>query len=617
MAALYPRQVGLAIGLAVLLGALFLLWRSVESPEHRPDTGTDSVNNAPALDTSLAWREGRAQRYRVLVDSDFTMAMPGNASQSMGLQIAGILEQETLAINSAGVMVGMRFNEFALSVDGASDPGVNSLLQVPFRVLFNPGGRPLKFEFPAALAAEHRDILENLVSMFQVVLNDGDSWEVNEENASGRYKAHYSRTSNAELSKQKLFYIPGPQNVAVPQVESTETIVLDPNNDWITAMEITELIVTEDVGTAPTQVANIARLELLNDPSPQLTTDWEFAATPAPEKEDPLAEALRNLSDAEALEQMVTAIVQLNEADTGREKSIYRVRDLLLANDQLPAELVEALRTEDLTVETRANLYLAFELAGTPSSQTALTTILSDAGWPPEDAMRAIVALAGVSEPTPETLNSLWGLARSNLAETSRRDLPGTAALAIGSLGNQMRQAETVDYSALRSDLLASASSAMEPNQRAVYLYALANTGDPDPVLKQDVVAYLDDPSSEVRSAAAKTLARIGSTEVETEVLQQAQQEPSGPAKASMVEALTNWEEPPEEALAWTRESIASEPDERTRYNMVVLLGNNLARGPRNRQVLESLLETDPSKHVRQKAADFLYRYDKLTNPGH
>lgn len=608
MAAFSPRHVGLAIGLAVILGALFLLWPSVESPKHRQDAATDSVKHAPMGDTSLAWREGRTQRYRVVVNSDFTMSMPGNASQSMGLQMAGILEQETLTINSAGIMVGMRLNEFAMSIDGASDPGVNSALQIPFRVLFNPSGRPLKFEFPATLAAENRDILENLVSMFQVVLNEGEDWEINEENGSGRYKARYSRVSNAALSKQKLFYIPGPRNAAIPEVESTETIVLDPNHDWITAMEITELIITEGVGTPPTQVTNIARLELLNDPSPQLTTDWGFAASPAPEKEDPLAEALRNLSDAEALEQMTSVIVQLNEADAGREKLIYRVRDLLLANDQLPAELVEALRTEDLSVETRANLYLAFELAGTPSSQAALTTILSDANWPPEDAMRAIVALAGLSEPTPETLNSLWGLARSNLAETGRRDLPGTAALAIGSLGNQMRQAETVDYSALRSDLLASVSSAIEPTERVVYLYALANTGDPDPVLKQDIIAYLDDPSSEVRSAAAKTLARIGSNEVETQVLQRAQLEPSGPAKASMVEALTNWEEPPEEALAWTRESIGNEPDERTRYNMVVLLGNNLEADPQNRQILENLLETDPSKQVRQKAADILYQ---------
>ena len=117
------------------------------------------------------------------------------------------------------------------------------------------------------------DILENLVSMFQVVLNEGEDWEINEENGSGRYKARYSRVSNAELSKQKLFYIPGPRNAAIPEVESTETIVLDPNHDWITAMEITELIITEGVGTPPTQVTNVARLELLNDPSPQLTTN--------------------------------------------------------------------------------------------------------------------------------------------------------------------------------------------------------------------------------------------------------------------------------------------------------------------------------------------------------
>ena len=261
MAALSPRGVGLAVGLAVLLGASFLLWRSAENPELESDAATGYATDTPTGGSSLAWREGHAQQYRVLVESDFTMALPGNASQAMSLQIAGTLEQETLTINSAGVMVGMRFNEFVLSIDGSSDPGVNSALQIQFRVLFSANGQPMEFEFPADLAAEHRDILENLVNMFQVVLLEGDSWEVNETNAYGRYKARCSRASNAELSKQKPFYIPGPQNVAVPQVESIETIVLDPDNDWITAMEISESVLTDDVGTAPTQVNNVATLE--------------------------------------------------------------------------------------------------------------------------------------------------------------------------------------------------------------------------------------------------------------------------------------------------------------------------------------------------------------------
>ncbi|MEM1154296.1 MAG: HEAT repeat domain-containing protein, partial [Pseudomonadota bacterium] len=179
--------------------------------------------------------------------------------------------------------------------------------------------------------------------------------------------------------------------------------------------------------------------------------------------------------------------------------------------------------------------------------------------------------------------------------------------LAIGSLGDELRESEPGSYSALRNDLLASAQSAAQPSERTVFLYALGNTKDPDPSLKQDILPFLEDPSSQVRGAAAKTLSTLGANEVGPQLMSRVQQEPSGPAKASMIEALASLEAPPDDALAWTRSSLSTEQDERTRYNMVMLLGQNLEGNPENRLALQQLLETDDSKRVRQKAADYLY----------
>jgi HEAT repeat protein len=217
------------------------------------------------------------------------------------------------------------------------------------------------------------------------------------------------------------------------------------------------------------------------------------------------------------------------------------------------------------------------------------------------------VALAGVGEPTEDTLATLWGLARTDLAATDRRDLPGTAALAIGSLGNGMRTSGESDYTTLRDDLLVSASGAIEPEQRAVFLYALGNTADPDPLLKRDLVSYLDDPSTEVRSAAAKTLARLGADQVAEELLLRVQQESSDQARASMAEALASWDEPTAQAMQWAQAAVQQEADERARYNIAVLLGNNMETFPENRRVLEMLLESEQSKRIRQKVANMLY----------
>ena len=598
-----PRRLGVLAGLAVLLGAVFMLWHFDGAQDGTPV----AVQERRVNDTGLTWRVGHKQQYRVTVASAFVMSMPGGAAQTLNLRIEGLLDQQTLAITAAGVMTGMRFNTFNLMIEGAADQNVNQALQSPFRTLFSKNGAPLGFEFPESLAPEHRDILKNLVSMFQLLLEDGDTWEATESNASGSYKAQYSRVSNTEISKQKKYYLPGPQGGSAPEVESTEFIAVDPNNDWITEMTFNEVVVTNEVGSAPTRVSNRATMVLLDTQPRVAANDWRFETAPEREQSEDPASALPDLQHEEALLQLDDVVSGLEQGDGDRRQLIHQLRDLLLVDDQLADVLLERLGTEDLTTHTRADLYLAFELAGTPSAQTALVTILADSSWPPEDAMRAIVALGGVKEPTDEALAALWDLARSTLADTQRRDLPGTAALAIGSLGSSLRENEASDYAALRSDLMGSASSAIEPTERAVFLYAVGNTGDPDPILKHDVASYLDDASPEVRSAAARTLARLGTAEVETQLLNSVKQEPNDLARASMIEALATWEEPPAEALAWTRQAIQQERDERARYNMAVLLGNNLDDYPENRRVLESLLESEQSKRVRQKVANMLY----------
>ena len=49
------------------------------------------------------------------------------------------------------------------------------------------------------------------------------------------------------------------------------------------------------------------------------------------------------------------------------------------------------------------------------------------------------------------------------------------------------------------------------------------------------------------------------------------------------------------------------EAAERARYNIAVLLGNNMETFPENRRVLEMLLESEQSKRIRQKVANMLY----------
>lgn len=599
------RPAALLAALLIALATLALLWWFLPAPQ-----GVDTAPDAGGQrgEPPLQWHVGRAQRYRVAIDSAFLMAMPGAGSaRAMNLAMQGNLDFLTLGVDAAGASVGMRFDSLSLAIDGASDAQVNRALESPFRVRFDRSGRPLGFEFPATLAQEHRDILENTVRMFQLVLDGGDSWDTEESNANGRYRAHYERAPAGAINKHKSHYLPSITGAPVPEVESVESIALAPGNDWLTSMTLDENIVIADSASVPVQVTNLATIELLDINSRFAAGDWAFPASPEPEVAlDPRASAPA-LSPREAQQQLAVSVEELQDAVDDRSLVIHRLRDLLRADDSLPQALIETLRSEELADRTRADIYLAFELAGTPASQAALVSVLADSNWPPADAMRAIVALGGMSEPTDDTLATLWGLALSDLDATDRRDLPGTAALAIGSIGNSLRQDDAPDYAALRAELLVSASTADAPAQRAVFLYALANTADPDRLLKRDLVSYLDDPSAEVRSAAARTLERLGADQVAAEVLTRARQESSAQARASMLAALGDWQAPTDEAMQWARVALQQEGDEQVRYQIAVMLGNNLDAFPENRVALQALLESEQSKRIRQKVANMLY----------
>jgi HEAT repeat protein len=151
------------------------------------------------------------------------------------------------------------------------------------------------------------------------------------------------------------------------------------------------------------------------------------------------------------------------------------------------------------------------------------------------------------------------------------------------------------------------ASSASDNGQRAVYLLALGNTADADPSMSRDIVVFLNDSAPEVRSAAANTLGRLGSDEMGEDLFKRLGKERNDMVRGSITEALVSWEEPTPPAISSVQTAIQSESDEKSRYKMARILCNSMATFPENRVVLEELLQTEPSKRIRQHVADTLY----------
>lgn len=317
--------------------------------------------------------------------------------------------------------------------------------------------------------------------------------------------------------------------------------------------------------------------------------------------------AVPAISRDEAERQLRVAVTELDAAAKGRSIFIHSLRDLLLVDGEMPFVLLELMKTQQLSDRTRADLYLVFELAGSPEAQAALTSVFTDQSWSRDDGMRAIVALGGVANPTEDSLAALWGTAHSALMGDDRDDLPSTAALALGSLGRGLHTEQDTNYSSLRSGLLDGASSAADTHQRAVFLHALGNTGDPDPSMRSNIVPFLNDSAPEVRAAAAKTLGRLGTSQVADQLLQSFEHEQNDVVRGSITEALASWEDPSLPAVKSVRAAIRDERDENVRYNMALLLGKSMETFPENRIVLEQLLGGEQSKRIRQQVAEMLY----------
>jgi HEAT repeat protein len=392
----------------------------------------------------------------------------------------------------------------------------------------------------------------------------------------------------------------------LPRVTSREAIRIDAGRDWIAAMELEETLVTRPAMGPAAEVSNRASLALRANGGAPDRQRWAFVpGTPVDAGVSDLPVPQLSLEDSR--EEISATIASLDLAVDVRAGHIHRLRDLLQMHPELPSMVLDALREDALGDRTRADLYLALQLAGTPEAQRVLNEVATDYSLSPQDGLRAIVALGSVRQPTDETLQQLWSTARAGPTDGEYRDLPTTATLALGTIGKGLRASGATDYQALRVDLLDSASSGSTANQRAAALLALGNTGDDDPALKNDIVPFLTDPEPGIRDAAANSLGRLGPDPVAVTLVDSYRNERSARVRGSIAKALVNWEQPSRDAVQTLRIAIEDEKDEKARYNLAVLLGNSMDAHPENRATLERLLETERSKRVRQQIADALY----------
>ena len=594
----------LALGVVILLAEWY-----TSSTENAPTVTTQPAAPVDSASLAMQWHDGVAQRYRVLTESSMQMQATTQGASSISVRMQGQLDTLTLEAANDEAVVGMRFSSVELRINDTVDAATNRALGVPFRVRFAANGMPLAFEFPAEVNQQNRSILENLVRTFQVSLDSDDNWVVNESNASGTYEAAYKRTGPTQIKKSKRkFNTTAAGVVSWSEISSSESFSIDTGRNWIAEMNVQETMHSDGQGGPAMTVSNHATLKLQPGAQLALSPDlWRFDAVAAAATASPVKRQVPDITTEEARNRILATIPELDATKQGRLGLIHRLRDLLLVDDSLPAVILDVLKTQELDDRTRADLYLALEQAGTESAQAALVEVITDDSWSLKDGMRAIVAMGGIKQPTTESITALWEMAQYS-SDGERQRMANSATFALGSIGNTMNKADDPEYATLRSDLLSNAKGGGDVTQRSNYITALGNTHDT--TLANEVVVMLDDAEPAIRRATALSLASLGTDQVADRLVSQYSAEDNGYVRGAIAESLQSWTQPTDSAMKMFRQTVRSEADESTRYNIAVLLGNNLDKFPENEKVLQEIMRTEPSKRIRQSVAESLATYN-------
>ena len=594
---------------ALALGAVILaiIWW----PDAADKGSTLSTTTTPAeiSPLSIQWHSGVSQQYKIVSESSMQMESVLTGGSTIRVHMQCQLNTLTLKVSADEALVGMQMSSVELKINDNMDANTNRELSLPFRVRFASNGLPLAFDFPAEVSTRNRSIVENLVRMFQVSLESGKSWIAQEANGSGSYEASYTRTGPTQFEKSKHNFIAiSSSMMAWTEASSKEQFSLKPGYDWITKMNVEETMRSDGQGGPAMTVSNHATLELQSDVQLALNQDiFRFNSATAAVDDMATAKLKRPIPDMtteEARKQVLSTIPDLDTTKRGRLALVHRLRDLIRVDASLPAVILEALKTQELSDRTRADLYLVLEIAGTNSAQEALVAVITDSSWSVEDGMRAIVAMSGLKTPTAESISVLWDTAQNGTSGDERQRMVGAATFALGSLGHSMNKSSDPEYSSLRSSLLDNALSAGEVNQRANFITALGNTQDT--TLANELVILLDDAEPSVRRATALSLGSLGTDQVADQLVSHYSQEDNGYVRGAIAESLQSWTQPTDSAMAMFRQKVSTEVDERTRYNIALLLGNNLAHFPENETVLKEIMRIEPSKRIRQKVAEAL-----------
>lgn len=567
----------------------------------------------------LRWRRSDRRAYALRIDTKVRMVLSGAADATVEHSVEGTLHLRVCDVRPDVVRLGFQLSPARLSVDGVSDAEHSARLAAPFRAELAPNGRVRRFEFSDALAAHERALLEESIRVFQCVVPSAaeERWRTVERHGTGKYIAEYSRVGPNRCRKQKIEYR-RPVDPAKPQTveigRSVAIFALSVRGSWLQSAQVVEEL-TPRIDAANETPSRLRATLRPADPEPAIALfreEWSFDGREAASARLEAAPAMAGPATAERAEaseadiEQVRAVLRALAAAEGKNLHlVHELRDLLLRFPELATEALALLALPEMSDGGLAAVLHAFELAGTPQSQVALCTLMDGRRRAYPTRLRAIVALAGLARPTPETLAKLWNRFRDRTSAESA-DLSNTAVLALGSLGDELRRSDPDAWAAQRDRILAVLRTAGNAETAATVLKAVANTRDG--LLTSEAAHYLVAPAANVRAAAAQAVGALGGAGALDALTTRLAAETDARVRASLAAGLGKLDRASARTFSVVHAAARRERDEKARYALARYLGERLDEYPAARETLAEILQAARSTRTRKYLASLLYR---------
>lgn len=404
-------------------------------------------------------------------------------------------------------------------------------LATPFFVERDHEGGVLALHFEHGVGTVARGILKSAVAARQVVLRSGAAWTSTELDPTGEYEARYTRGADLRLvEKARVRYTRlATARGLRPTAEVGTATVADSTQIHLTAEgeleRLTSTLSTElDTGKGMPRARGrlVASFQLrasrvasthAGDLDAKRSELDEVAMITKPDATvtaEAMREADARVVGSATLEDLTKGLAKAPLDDPkGRAEAMARLRADFRLRKEDAARAVALVQTAP--VEDGKAVTAALGGVGTIEAQRALVGIVDDTRTPLPVRLNASSAILLLASPSPEMVGAL----RRQMQDADP-DIRGASSLALGSVVGGLGVAAAAPREEGMSTLLANLQAAQDPDDRALALRALGNSGDPRtaPLARQ----ALSDPSVDVRIAAVDAV-RLVRTAQADEVL--------------------------------------------------------------------------------------------------